>query len=194
MLNNAYTNIIFRGLKKFIIRCFYKNVHLSPQVMIDWQTEIHNGGNRLTLGRGVYLRSIRSKYQAAMGFPTTILIDVAGASVDIGANSRINGAYIHAQNKISIGENCVIASGVNIMDSNGHEVYSLNRVHGRDKPGEILIGNNVWIGINAIILKDTTIGDNSIVSAGSVVKGKFPANSIIQGNPATVVKTIEFRL
>ena len=48
----------------------------------------------------------------------------------------------------------------------------------------IVIGNNVWIGLNAIILKGSVIGDNSVVTAGSVVKGVFPNNALIQGNPA----------
>jgi len=53
--------------------------------------------------------------------------------------------------------------------------------------GKIVIGNNVFIGINCIILSNTTIGDNCIVGAGSVVRGHFPENSIICGNPAAVI-------
>jgi maltose O-acetyltransferase len=86
----------------------------------------------------------------------------------------------------------VIASGVNILDSNGHEVISKNRTVGRDTPKEIVIGENVWIGLNSIILKGTTIGNNSIIAAGSVVKGNIPENVIVQGNPARVIKEIEY--
>jgi acetyltransferase-like isoleucine patch superfamily enzyme len=53
--------------------------------------------------------------------------------------------------------------------------------------GKIKIGNNVFIGINCIILLNTTVGDNCIIGAGSVVKGNFPDNSVIVGNPAKVV-------
>lgn len=59
------------------------------------------------------------------------------------------------------------------------------------KKNKLIIGENVWIGLNAIILKNTNIGDNSIVAAGSVVKGKFPSNVLIQGNPAKIVRTLE---
>ncbi len=79
----------------------------------------------------------------------------------------------------------MIASGVNIIDSNGHEVKSYNRTVGRDEPSEIVIGNNVWIGLNAIILKDTQIGYNSIVAAGTVVKGYYGANSIISSQTSS---------
>jgi serine acetyltransferase len=50
-----------------------------------------------------------------------------------------------------------------------------------------VIRNNVFIGINCIILSNTSIGDNCIVGAGSVVRGHFPENSIIAGNPAQVI-------
>jgi acetyltransferase-like isoleucine patch superfamily enzyme len=144
----------------------------------------------LTNGDNVYLRGIAKGYQAGMSFPTTILADIPDSLIKIGNNCRINGAYIHAQNSIIIGNNCVIASNVNIIDTNGHEVYSKNRTIGRDKPLEIILEDNVWIGLNVIILKGTRIGRNSIVSAGSVVKGNFEENSIITGNPAKVVKKI----
>jgi acetyltransferase-like isoleucine patch superfamily enzyme len=121
-----------------------------------------------------------------MPFPSTFFIDKKNAFIEVGENSRLNGVYIHAQEGITIGKNCVIASGVNIIDSNGHILHSSNRTIGRDEAKEIIIGDNVWIGLNSIILKGTTIGNNSVVGAGSVVKGFFPDNSIIQGNPATV--------
>lgn len=73
----------------------------------------------------------------------------------------------------------MIAAGVNIMDSNGHLVKSKNRTKEHDAPQAIVIGNNVWIGLNAIILKGTIIGDNCVIGANTVVKGEFPANTII---------------
>jgi acetyltransferase-like isoleucine patch superfamily enzyme len=57
------------------------------------------------------------------------------------------------------------------------------------KTAPVKIGDNVWIGMNAVILKGVTIGDNSIVAAGAVVTKSVPANTIVAGNPAAVVKT-----
>jgi|SRR5690554_5724831 len=181
---------IIRLLKKKLILLTKRGVYLGDEVKIDWQVKINNRKNPLILGNDVYLRGIKKGYQAAMAYPTTILIDVPNAKVEIGSKTRINGAYIHAQKSIVIGANCVIASGVNIIDSNGHQLYSKDRTVGRDIPKEIIIGNNVWIGVNSIILKNTKIGDNSVVSAGSVVKGNFPANSLIIGNPGKIVKKL----
>ncbi|NDI99765.1 acyltransferase [Flavobacterium sp. LaA7.5] len=141
----------------------------------------------------VKVRSRQKNYHAGMPFPTTFLIDAKGAKITVGENCRLNGVYLHAEKEISIGKNTVIASGVNIIDSNGHILNSSDRTKGRDVPKAIHIGDNVWIGLNAIILKGTVIGSNSVVAAGSVVKGEFPANSVISGNPATVTDVINIK-
>lgn len=178
-------------LKLVLVKFSNKNIELGNNVKIDFKTNIISCGNRISLGDNVFLRSKPKFYQAGMSFPTTILTDVKGAFVSIGNNSRINGAYIHAQKGITIGENCVIASGVNIMDINGHELISTNRTIGRDKPAEIILGDNVWIGLNVTILKGTNIGNNAVVGAGSVVKGNFQDNALIMGNPARLIKILD---
>lgn len=53
---------------------------------------------------------------------------------------------------------------------------------------EVIIGHGVWIGTNAVVLRGTEIGNGSVVGAGAVVRGSFPANSLIVGNPARVVR------
>lgn len=184
---------IGRAVKMLQLKIFSPSVNIGSNVIIDYKTVIIDKKNKINIGSNVYLRSVSRGYQAGMPFPTTLLTDVKNATISIGSNSRINGAYIHAQDSISLGDNCVVASGVNIIDTNGHELYSNNRTVKRDKPEKIEIGNNVWIGLNAIILKGTTIGANSVVGAGSVVKGNFPPNSLIVGNPAKGVKTLEIK-
>ena len=178
-------------IKIFIIKNKNPNVSFGLGFTLDMATKINVRKNKLTVGENVYLRSNSNGYHAGMPFPTTILVDKIGAECVIGDNCRINGTYIHAQKRIMIGRNSVIAAGVNIIDSNGHVLHSSNRTQGRDSPKAIIIGENVWIGLNAIILKNTNIGNNSIVAAGSVVKGTFPNNVLIQGNPAKIIRTLE---
>lgn len=116
------------------------------------------------------------------------------AELTIGSRTNIFGANVCVASSISIGEDCQIACGVNILDYNGHRTYSNPRGTIMDEPKPITIGNNVWIGANVLILKGSIIGDNSIVSAGSVVKGEYPADSIIIGNPAVASPMPNFNI
>ncbi|MGP5157711.1 acyltransferase [Pseudoalteromonas prydzensis] len=176
-----------------MIKGRFYNIELGKRLKIDKNTGIYIGKNKLKIGDDVYLRSKSQGYHAGMAFPTTILIDEDDAECIIGNNCRINGAYIHSKKSIQIGNNVLIASGVNILDSNGHELLSPDRTKSRDSPEKIIIGNNVWVGLNSTILKGSHIGDNSVVAAGSVVKGVYPKNVLLQGNPATIVKKLEVK-
>jgi len=89
---------------------------------------------------------------------------------------------------ISIGEDCRIASGVWIFDSNGHPGDPTARLAGLPPSDAevrpVVIGNNVWIGGRAIIHPGVTIGDGSVVSAGAVVMADVPPSTVVAGNPA----------
>jgi acetyltransferase-like isoleucine patch superfamily enzyme len=87
---------------------------------------------------------------------------------------------------VEIGDNVRITSGTVFITHDGAVNVFRGEVGGGIF-GKIKIGNNVFIGTNSIILYNTTIGDNSIVGAGSVVRGHFPENSVIVGNPAKVI-------
>lgn len=176
-----------------VVHFFSKGVRIGCSTVIYYKSPIcnHSRLGGVYIGSNCIIGSSPYTYHSGMPFYTTILNDGDNSSVEIGDNCRLNSVYIHAKSKIIIGNNCVMASGINIVDTNGHEVYSSDRTKGKDEAKAISIGNNVWIGVNAIILKGTQIGDNSIVAAGSVVKGVFPSNSLISGNPATIVKRLE---
>ena len=88
---------------------------------------------------------------------------------------------------IEIGDHVAIAAGTQFITHDGATWVFEDDVDGGGIFGKIVIGNNVFVGINCIILSNTTIGDNCIVGAGSVVRGHFPENSVIAGNPAQIV-------
>ena len=96
---------------------------------------------------------------------------------------------ISASDSIEIGDNCMFASGAYITDSDWHGIY--DRIERNAEPAPIRIGNNVWIGDRATVLKGVTIGDNSIVGAGAVVARDVPANVVVAGNPARIVKELD---
>ena len=180
---------IFSGIKTFFLR-YKKSVSIGKGTIVYYKSRVCAFKGSIEVGNNCIIGRSAKGYHAAMPFSTALFTDKEGAQIQIGDNSRINGAYIHAEKRISIGDNCVIAAGVNIIDSNGHILLSSNRTSGRDEPKSVEIGNNVWIGLNSTILKNTRIGNNCVIAAGSVVKGEFPDNVMIQGNPAVVIKKL----
>lgn len=98
------------------------------------------------------------------------------------------GVSITSAVDIRLGNNCMIAADVSITDSDWHGIYNRTRPFKCSAP--VSLGNNVWIGQRAIIGKGITIGDNSVVAAGSVVVSDVPPNTIVGGNPAKTIKSI----
>jgi acetyltransferase-like isoleucine patch superfamily enzyme len=103
---------------------------------------------------------------------------------------------------IEIGSHALIAHGVQIFDNDSHPLdpadrsqdYSSVRSGGVRREiasAPVRVGSHAWVGFNAIILKGVVIGENSVVAAGSVVTKSVPANSVVAGNPAVVVKSID---
>ncbi|MGD9992107.1 MAG: acyltransferase [Salinivirgaceae bacterium] len=91
--------------------------------------------------------------------------------------------------KISIGENCAISHGVHIRTADTNVDSHKNKIKEK-KTGNILIGNNVWVGANVFITAGVTIGDNVAIGANSVVTKSFGDNCVIAGSPAKIIKEL----
>jgi len=125
--------------------------------------------------------------ESRIGFGSTLTVGKEGEFC-IGDQTYVSaGATIRVAQRICIGDRCAISWNVTIMDSDFHE-YRLENGTIPEKTKEVIIGNNVWIGNNVLILKGVNIGDNAIVAAGSVVTKDVPAHSAVAGNPAKIIK------
>lgn len=152
------------------------------------------GNGSVIIDDNVTLNSCNRRYHVNIHSPVKIYVEGEGSSVYIGKNSRIHGTCIHANRKIHIGDNCLIAANTQIFDSDGHDLSSenvANRINTKGYADPITIESNVWIGINCILLKGITIGEGSIIGAGSVVTKDIPAYVVAGGNPAKVIKDIK---
>lgn len=98
--------------------------------------------------------------------------------------------HIEGSSLIEIGNDCAISWGVTIIDDNHHEIISDASNSSKIDSGKVIIGDKVWLTNNVVVLKNTTIGSNSVVTPNSVVKGTYPPNSLIGGNPAKIIKQI----
>lgn len=95
---------------------------------------------------------------------------------------------------LEIGRHCLIASGVRITDFDGHPIDAAQRRRGdfvsADRVLPVAIGDDVWIGNGATILKGVTLGDRTIIGTRAVVTQSIPADCIAVGNPARIVKRL----
>ncbi len=105
---------------------------------------------------------------------------INGGILIVGDNCFFNcNSYMTVMGETVIGDNCSIGPNVLIFDHD-HDFKSEGGLKsGKFKVGTIKIGNNVWIGGGAIILRGSKIGDNAVIGAGSLVKGIIPANTIL---------------
>ena len=157
-------------------------------------------------------RMMRSRLQPAVEFGLHVSC-YAGCSFALGEHGScsigdytlMNGALVMADERIEIGSYCLISWNVGIADSDFHPLAPAQRrvdamalaPFFKDRPARpkletrpVRIADNVWVGMNAIVLKGVSIGENSVVAAGSVVTKDVPANTVVAGNPAVIVKQL----
>ena len=119
------------------------------------------------------------------------------AKLVIGDNVGMSFVTIACFNQIFIGNNVKIGGDVIIYDADFHSLNANKRtaipeIKQNIKTKPVHISNNAFIGAHSILLKGCSIGENSIVGAGSVVTRKIPANQIWGGNPAVFIKEIKY--
>lgn len=113
-----------------------------------------------------------------------------GIGLKIGDRTFINKDFlIVGGGYITIGEDCLIGPRCSIYTPD-HAFAVKPRLEGWEHTTPVTIGNNVWLGGNVTVLPGATIGDNTIIGAGSVVAGEIPANKIAVGNPCRVIKDL----
>ncbi len=118
-----------------------------------------------------------------------------GFHIEVGENFFANYNFIVLDgNTCRFGDNVWIAPNVSILAA-GHPLYMPDRVAGYEYAFPVTVGNNVWIGGSCTIIGGVTIGDNAVIAAGSVVIRDVPADTLVAGNPARVIRklTIEDR-
>jgi maltose O-acetyltransferase len=113
-----------------------------------------------------------------------------GVYIELGKNVYMNfNCCILDICKVKIGDYTLFAPHVQIYAAT-HPIDGNIRLEGLELGAPVTIGRNCWIGGHSVILPGVTIGDNCVVGAGSVVAKDIPANSVVVGNPAKVVKTV----
>ena len=151
-------------------------------------------GASIICGDSVHINSSFFSNLIGLYQRTVIVARTKGARINIGNNVGLSGVTLYARKGITIGDNCRIGANTKILDNDFHPVNPKKRLESSNTNMDvrpIVIGNNVFIGCNSIVLKGAEIGANTTIGAGSVVCGIIPANCVAAGNPAKVIKYFE---
>jgi acetyltransferase-like isoleucine patch superfamily enzyme len=139
---------------------------------------------------GIY-RIIKNKFEAAL-YPIKYLRRIG---VKVGEGCKIfslnPGAFGSEPYLVSIGSGVIITQGVRFITHDGSTFLFRAEHPDLDVMGPITVGDNVFIGMNSIIMPGVTIGDNCVIGAMSLVSRSVPAGSVVAGNPAKVIMTID---
>lgn len=179
--------------------CVNSSFSGDPDITLTWvkdstfsskSLELEDFDHCITIGNGCYIESLnRLAFQNGVVKLTSVKVNNSLPGVIIiGDNVTIQGASIVAYMNVTIEDNVTLGPNVTIMDSSGHPLYHRGTENEASliKKNPILIKENAWIGMNSIILKGVTIGRNSIVGAGSVIRESIPDDSVAYGNPAII--------
>ena len=145
-------------------------------------------GGRIQIGRRFSAHSRSHGNSIGVFQPVIITAWGRNSEVIIGDDVGLSGCCITAENRITIGNRVLVGSGALIIDTDAHPLSPEKRaakLPARTSP--VMIGDDVFIGARAIVLKGVKIGPGAVVGAGAVVVNDVPARAIVAGNPARIV-------
>ena len=151
--------------------------------------------SRVEIGDDVILCSRSHDTALALNHPVKLSTIAAGASLTIGRDSGISGATIVCAKSIRVGAEVLLGANVVIVDTDFHPIAPQNRRHSDDDSrigvAPVEIGDNVFVGMDAVVLKGARIGRDSVVAARAVVvRGDYPDGAILAGHPAAVIGSV----
>lgn len=171
---------ISHGINLIVRGSIYLNINPNSQAFIGDNCTIKSGDNHNPLSRNIR---------------TSITLE-ENALLKIGDNVGLSSVCLWVHESVTIGNNVTVGADTIIVDSDCHSLNHNDRRNidtdmAQKTDKEINIGDDVLIGMRAIILKGVTIGDRSVVGGGSIVTKDVPPDSIVGGNPARIIKKLD---
>lgn len=146
--------------------------------------------SRMAFGSNLQLRSSVRSNPLGANHPVILCTWQAGAVLEIGDSFSMTGGAICAVSSIIVGDNVVVGANTTIVDADFHPMEASQRALIDGAVAPVVIEDDVFIGMNCLVLKGVVIGRGSVVGAGSVVTGNIPSGVITAGNPARVVRAV----
>ncbi len=191
----------FRMLRERWSYCIGSNNKFSIKgIKVGSKIQVSGSGNQVLVEKGAVLKRarlfIKGSYNKiiinsnAYLEGTTVHIEDNNCSIIIGENTFIGPSHLACTEdgrSIVIGNNCMLSSNINVRTGDSHSI--LDKEGNRTNQAEpITIGNHVWVGEGAKIMKGVQLQKDTIVASGAIVTRSFPSNVIVGGNPAKVIK------
>jgi acetyltransferase-like isoleucine patch superfamily enzyme len=149
-------------------------------------------GGELIIGRGSVLVSSSEFTDLGVNHPCVIRVLSRTARIVIGEDVGMSGCSICARESVTIGDRCLLGANCIVVDSDLHAVERVPRRYETEgiESVPVVIGNDVFLGANVIVLKGSVIGEGAVVGAGSVVTGVIPPYTVAAGAPARVTRSL----
>ena len=143
-------------------------------------------GSRIELGEGALLRSWPTSNPLAPNHRVVLATRSAEARIQVGRDVGMSGATIVAAERIEIGDRVFVGSNATIVDTDFHPLDPATRqrdvLAGEHRP--VVLEDEVFVGMNSLILKGVRVGRGAVIGAGSVVTQDVPPGAVVAGNPA----------
>jgi acetyltransferase-like isoleucine patch superfamily enzyme len=148
--------------------------------------------SRMSFGPGLQLRSTVRSNPLGPNHPVILCTWQEGARLEAGPEFSMTGGVLCAAERIIIGSHVSVGANTTIIDTDFHPLDpELRRLRPSEaKHAPVVIEDNAFIGMNCLVLKGVTIGQDSVVGAGSVVTRDVPSRVIVAGNPARIVREL----
>ena len=194
--------VALKNIYRFILSITHKGVKICNNGKGSLKTDIHGSSNIIEISGGARIESpliimngrnnkLLIGKNCRIRKRTIFRIDGDYVTISIGDNTTLQHDDImvaqHAD--IHIGKDCMFSNNIHIRSSDSHPIYDNDTEELINKDKEVNIGNHVWLAANCKILKGCVIEDGSVIGAHSIVTKHVPANVIVAGNPARIVKS-----
>jgi len=149
--------------------------------------------SKVKIGENLVLISSSFFSEPGVNHPVIIRTLSSNAKLTIGDNVGISGGGICCADSITVGNNVMFGANAFATDTDFHPINPFNRRFSKDntQKSPVIIEDNVFLGMNVLILKGVKIGKNSVIGAGSIVVSNIPSNVIAAGNPCKIIKKIK---
>jgi acetyltransferase-like isoleucine patch superfamily enzyme len=149
-------------------------------------------GSRIALGDGLTLRSWPRSNPLAPTAPVVLSTRRADAAIEVGTDCGFTGTTLVAAARIRIGDRVLVGGNASIVDFDFHPLTPEGRAEdvNAGAAAPIVIEDDVFVGMEALVLKGVTVGEGAVVGAGAVVTQDVPPRTVVAGNPATVVREL----